>query len=79
MRKIITVEVGKQKPRHNLKSDPLKQQEVRHTFFKKEQNAYRPLAKYVYDDFGTMVNKHRKEKKPTVQKYIDKAERDLKN
>lgn len=71
--------MGKQKANHNLKSDPLKIQEVKHSFFKRERRTYRPMAKYMYDGHGTMVNTERQMKKPTVQKYISKAETDLQN
>ena len=59
--------------------DSRKQQEVKHAFYKQEKATYKPLAKYVYDDFGSMVNTHRHLKKPTVKKFISKANEDLQN
>lgn len=70
-KKVISVKMGSPREINLSKANPLRQQEVRDAFYKKEKRSIRPLAKYEYDEFGSMINNHRqKGKKPTVQKYI---------
>lgn len=73
------MELGKQMQRNILKSNPLKQQEVRHTYYQREHNSFAPLVTYIYDGYGTMTNTRRKLKKPTVKNFITKANEDLEN
>ena len=67
---MFKVHLDEEKTNHLLKSNPLMKQEVGHAFYKNEQKTLKPLAKYAYDNFGSMVNQHRQKKNSTVGKYI---------
>ena len=69
----IAVDVGSPRELANGRANPLRQQEVKHAFYKRERPKFKPLAKYAYDPYGTMVNQNRVMKKPTVGKFIQKA------
>ena len=58
-RQIIQVTVGESRQNSLNQGNPLMQQEVQHSFYTGEKNSLKPLAKYAYDPFGTIVNQHR--------------------
>ena len=66
--KTIIVDVNN--PRTTNMKNSLRQQEVKHALYRGEKSNYKPMAKYTYDNFGTMVNQHKFHKKPTVEKFI---------
>ena len=68
---MISVTMGSPREINLSKANPLRQQEVKDSFYKKEKRSIKPQVKYEYDEFGSIINHHRqKGKKPTVQKYI---------
>ena len=46
---MISVTMGSPREINLSKADPLRQQEVKDAFYKKEKRSIRPLAKYEYD------------------------------